>query len=128
MAKKEFTYRGKTVAELKTLSMTELAQLVPSRQRRKMLKRGFSEEHKKIIKAVEKNQPNIETHRRDMLVLPIMVGRTIRIHSGKEFVPVLITEDMIGHYFGEFALTRKRVAHSAPGIGASRSSSSLSVK
>ncbi|MBL7054846.1 ribosomal protein S19 family protein, partial [Candidatus Woesearchaeota archaeon] len=37
-------------------------------------------------------------------------------------------EEMIGHYLGEFAMTRQRVAHSAPGIGATRSSGSLSVK
>ena len=44
------------------------------------------------------------------------------------FVPVLIKEKMIGHYLGEFAMTRKIVTHSAPGIGATRSSSAVSVK
>jgi len=63
-----------------------------------------------------------------MIVLPEMVGMVIKIYNGKEFTPVTIIEEMIGHYFGEFALTRKKVEHSAPGIGATRSSASLSVK
>ena len=75
-----------------------------------------------------KNEQNIETHCRDMIILPEMIGKTIKIHKGKEFVQVMIMENMIGHYLGEFALTRNRVEHSAPGIGATRSSAALSVK
>ena len=71
---------------------------------------------------------NIETHCRDAIILPEMVGKTIKVYSGKEFIPVTINEDMIGHYLGEFVLTRNRVQHSAPGIGATRSSAALSVK
>lgn len=127
MAKKEFTYKGKTLDELKRLSMNELAQLLASRQRRK-IKRGFTEQEQILLKKVRTSQKNIETHCRDMIILPEMVGLTIKIHAGKEFVPLIIEPDMIGHCFGEFVLTRKRVAHSAPGIGATRSSASLSVK
>ena len=50
------------------------------------------------------------------------------IHNGKEFVMIKITEEMLGHRLGEFAATRKKVAHSSPGIGATRSSASLSVR
>ena len=57
-----------------------------------------------------------------------MIGTTIQIHSGKEFTSVEIVPEMVGHKLGEFVGTRKRVAHSAPGIGATRSSSSLSVR
>jgi small subunit ribosomal protein S19 len=57
-----------------------------------------------------------------------MVGKTIKVYSGKEFLPVVIIDEMIGHYLGEFVLTRNRVEHSAPGIGATRSSAALSVK
>ena len=63
-----------------------------------------------------------------MIVLPAMVGSTIKIHRGNSFEAIMIQPEMIGHYFGEFALTRKRVAHSAPGIGATKSSAALSVK
>ena len=127
MVKKEFTYRGKKLEELKKLSLNELAELLPARQRRS-LKRGLTEQQKILLKKIKKNENNIETHCRDMIIFPEMVGKTIKIHNGKEFMQVIIMEDMIGHYLGEFSLTRHRVEHSAPGIGATRSSAALSVK
>jgi len=127
MAKKEFTFKGKTAEELKKLSLNELAQLLTSRQRR-TIKRGFTEQQKILLKKLRSNKKNIETHCRDMIILPEMIGKIIKVHQGKDFVPVAIEADMIGHYLGEFVLTRKKVAHSAPGIGATRSSASLSVK
>ena len=127
MAKKEFTYKGKTLDELKKLSLNELAQLLTSRQRRK-IKRGFTEQEQILLKKIRASQKNIETHCRDMIILPEMVGFTIKIHSGKEFAPLIIESEMIGRCLGEFVFTRKRVQHSAPGIGATRSSASLSVK
>lgn len=127
MARKEFTYRGKTLEELKKLSLNELAMLLPARQRRS-LKRGLTEQQKILLKKIKKNESNIETHCRGAIILPEMVGKTIKVHSGKEFIPVTIMEEMIGHCLGEFVLTRKMVAHSAPGIGATRSSAALSVK
>ena len=63
-----------------------------------------------------------------MIILPEMVGVTIKIHMGKSFVAIRIEPEMIGHVLGEFALTRKIVSHSAPGIGATRSSASMSVR
>ena len=127
MVKKEFIYRGKTLDELKNLSLNELAVLLPSRQRRS-LKRGLTDQQKILLKRVKKNESNIETHCRDAIILPEMIGKTIKVYSGKEFIPVIIIEEMIGHYLGEFILTRKKVAHSAPGIGATKSSAALSVK
>ncbi|MBI3026814.1 30S ribosomal protein S19 [Candidatus Woesearchaeota archaeon] len=127
MAKKEFTFKGKTVEELKGMGINELAQLLPARQRR-TIKRGFTDQQKILLKKLRADEKSIETHCRDMIILPEMVGKTIKVHRGKEFVPVMIEADMVGHYLGEFSLTRKKVAHSAPGIGATRSSASLSVK
>lgn len=127
MAKKEFTFKGKSMEEIKKMSTGELAQLLTARQRR-VIKRGFTDQQKILLKKIRSNQKNIETHCRDMIILPEMIGTTIKIHQGREFIPVTIEQDMIGHYLGEFVLTRKRVAHSAPGIGATRSSASLSVK
>jgi small subunit ribosomal protein S19 len=127
MAKKEFIYRGKKLEELKALSLNEFIELIPSRPRR-ALKRGFTDQQKLLLKRIRANKGNIETHCKDMIILPEMVGITIKIHNGKEFVPVIIQEEMMGHYLGEFVLTRKRVEHSAPGIGATKSSSALSVK
>lgn len=70
----------------------------------------------------------IKTHARDMVVLPEMVGITVHIHNGKEFVPVEIRPEMIGHFLGEFAITNKPVRHGTPGIGASRSSMYVPLK
>lgn len=127
MAKKEFSYKGKTLDELKKMSIEELKQILPARQRRS-LKRGFTEEQKILLKNIRAKEQNIKTQCRDMIVLPEMEGLVIKVYNGKEFFEVRVASDMIGHYLGEFAMTRKRVAHSAPGIGATKSSASLSVK
>ena len=126
MAKKEYTYRGKTLEELKSLSLNELAKLLPTKRRR-TIKRGLSEDQKLILKKLRDGK-NIKTHRRDMIILPEMVGKLIKIYNGKSFIPLSIEPEMIGHLFGEFVLTRRKVAHNSPGVGATRSSSNISVK
>ncbi len=127
MAKKEFSYRGKTLKELQELSLKELMLLLPSNQRRKF-RRGFTEQEKKFLERIRSGKKNVRTHCRDMIVLPEMVGMTIKVHNGKSFEDLMVQEEMIGHRFGEFAITRKRLTHSAPGIGATKSSSAVSVK
>ncbi len=127
MAKKEFTYRGKTLEELKKMSLNDFMLLLPARERRS-LKRGFSEQQKTLLKHIRAKKSNVETHCRDMIILPEMIGMTVKAHNGKEFIPVTIQNEMIGHYLGEFVITRQKVEHSAPGIGATRSSAALSVK
>ena len=127
MAKKEFTYRGKTLEELKEMSLSDFMLLLPARERRS-LKRGFTEQQKILLKHIRAKKSNIETHCKDMIILPEMIGLPIRIHNGKEFIAVTIQDEMIGHFLGEFVITRKRIEHSAPGIGATRSSAALSVK
>ena len=126
MALKRFTYRGKTLEELQALSFSELAVLMPSDARRKVKRLG--EREKKLIEKIKTSKKPVKTHIRSMIVLPFMVGKTILVHSGKTFQQVNVIEEMIGHRLGEFVFTRNRVAHSAPGIGATRSSASLSVK
>lgn len=127
MAKKEFFYRGKSLDELKKLSINEFAKLVPSRERRTLL-RGATELQQAFLKEIEKGKNNVETHCRDVIIIPKMIGMTIKVHSGKEFVPVLIQEEMLGHRLGEFSMTRRRVTHNSPGIGATKSSSAASVR
>lgn len=127
MAKKEFTYYGKTMEELKKLSLNEFAELAPTRVRRS-LKRGLTDQQKILLKRIKKQDKDIKTHCRNMVILPEMVGSTLRIHNGKEFVKIMVTEEMLGHFLGEFTLTRRGVSHSAPGIGATRSSAAMSVK
>ncbi len=127
MAKKEFTFRGKNLDELKKLSVGAFAELLQARQKR-TLKRGFTDQQKILLKLIRTNKNNIKTHCRDLIILPEMVAITIRVFNGKTFMPVTIQEEMIGHYLGEFVLTRKSVQHSSPGVGATRSSASISVK
>ncbi|HIE15005.1 TPA: 30S ribosomal protein S19 [Candidatus Bathyarchaeota archaeon] len=132
---REFRYRGFTLEQLQSMSMDEFISLLPSRQRRSLL-RGLTPEQKilltKIRKAKEAMRQGkrvvIKTHCRDMVILPEMVGLTIHVHNGKEFVSVEITPEMIGHYLGEFAITNKPVKHGTPGIGASRSSMYVPLK
>ncbi len=127
MAKKEFTYRGKKLEELQGMGLTEFATLLPARERRS-LNRGFTDAQKSVLERLKNNKKNVETHCRDMIIIPEMIGKTLRVHAGKEFAQVMIEAEMLGHRLGEFALTRKRVKHNAPGVGATRSSASLSVR
>ena len=132
---KEFLYRGLTVNQLQTMSMDEFINLLPSRQRRS-LHRGLQPEQRilleKVRRAIEETRKggtsSIKTHVRNMIILPEMIGTTIQIHNGKEFVSVEIKPEMIGHYLGEFAVTNKPVRHGTPGIGASRSSMYVPLK
>ena len=77
MAKKEFSYRGKSLQELQTMTLNELQELFPSRARRS-LKRGLTEVQKKLLDKL-KDKKEVKTHARDMVVLPEMVGKTIKI-------------------------------------------------
>lgn len=120
------TYKGKTLDELRKLTLDELAEVMPARIRRS-LNRGLSHEQKQLLKRV-RQQDEVKTHARDMVILPEMVGKTIHIHNGEEFKPIDITMDMLGHFLGEFAYTRDEVEHSAPGIGATRSSKHVPLK
>lgn len=124
--KEEFTYRGYKVDDLKNMSLEELAELLPARQRR-TLKRGLSQDHKKIMASIKKKD-HVRTHDRDMIVLPEMVGKTIEIYNGKVFNRVDIMPEMIGHYLGEYSLTRARVNHGSAGVGATRSSRYVPLK
>lgn len=125
---KVFTFKGKTIEELKELSLEQFAKLVTSRERRTLL-RGLTERQKKLLENLRKYPDKFhKTHERDMVVLPEMVGKKIGVHNGKEFVPLTIADYMIGHRLGEFVLTRQRVKHSAPGVGATRASKHIPLK
>lgn len=124
---KEFMFRGKKFEEIQGMSLREFAGLLPSRERRTLL-RGLTDEQKILLEKVRKNKPKLRTHCRDMIIVPEMVGKLIHVYSGKEFKAVRIEKDMLGHRLGELVVTRNKVAHSAPGIGATRSSAALSVR
>jgi len=124
--KEEFMFRGQKAADLAKLGIEEVAELLPARQRRK-IKRGLSKEHKKLLVNL-KTSDSVRTHLRDMIVLPEMVGKIIEIYNGKSFERVEIMPEMIGHYFGEYSLTRARVQHGSAGVGATRSSKFVPLK
>ena len=70
----------------------------------------------RLLKKVEKLNESgkkevVKTWSRRSTIFPSFVGHTFAVHNGKEFIPVYITEDMVGHKLGEFALTRKFGGH-----------------
>ena len=133
--KKEFTYRGFNMEQLNAMPLWPegeeddfIVGLLPSRVRRS-LGRGLSVENEHFIDRVARSSTNtIRTHRRDVPILPQFVGRRIAIHNGQHFVEIDIKPEMIGHYLGEFAVTRRGVTHSGPGVGATRSSKHVPLK
>ena len=124
--KKIFTFRGLTLEELQKLSLHDFLPLLPARARRS-LRRGLNREQQTFMNRI-KTQNRIKTHCRNMVILPEFVGKVISIHNGKGYHDVEIAPEMIGHFLGEFALTRKRVAHTGPGVGATRSSKFMPLK
>ncbi|WP_396612034.1 30S ribosomal protein S19 [Haloferax sp. S1W] len=129
----EFTYRGYTLEELQDMELEEVAELLPARQRR-TITRGLSTEQQKLLEKVrdktEEETANapIRTHLRDMPILPSFVDLTFAVYNGSEFERVKIQPEMIGHYLGEFQLTRTSVEHGQAGIGATRSSKFVPLK
>ncbi|MCD6172003.1 MAG: 30S ribosomal protein S19 [Thermoplasmata archaeon] len=128
-SKKEFLYRGINVEEVKKMGIEEIMPYLTSRARR-TLKRGLTPVQYRFLQRIRKTdgEKAIKTHLRNMIILPEFVGHVIAVHNGKEFIPVKITPEMIGHYLGEFALTRKEVKHTGPGVGATRSSKYMPLK
>ena len=82
---------------------------------RSVKKGPFVDQHlaKKVSVAAEKNDRRpIKTWSRRSMVLPDMVGLTIAVHNGKQHIPVLVSENMVGHKLGEFSPTRTFHGHS----------------
>ena len=79
------------------------------------LKKGpFADKH--LLDKVDKlNKDNkkevIKTYSRRSTIFPSFVGHTFAVHNGKEFIPVYVTEEMVGHKLGEFSMTRKFGGH-----------------
>jgi small subunit ribosomal protein S19 len=129
----DFTYRGHTLDELQEMSVEEVAELLPARQRR-TIERGLSEAHGDLLEEARAADPDetandpIRTHLRDMPILPVFVEKTFSVHTGQGFERVEVEPEMIGHYLGEFQLTRTSVEHGQAGIGATRSSKFVPLK
>lgn len=88
------------------------------------LKKGpFVDDHllRKVARVLEtKDRTVIRTWSRRSTVIPEMVGLTIAVHNGKKFVPIYVTENMVGHKLGEFAPTRTFKGHTSRTERASR--------
>lgn len=126
IVKKDVLYRGKTLDYLKTLDVRESAKFLPSRSRRSILRNFDVIEN--FIKRCEKKlarSKRITTHRRDIVIVPKLVGMVIGVHNGKIFQDVSITTDMIGHRLGEFSFTRGKVHHGTAGLGATKGTRAL---
>jgi len=123
-----FKYKGKTLEELKSMSFEEFSKLLSSRSRRSLL-RGLTERQKKLLEQIRRDPKKFhKTHERDMVILPEMVEIKFGVYNGKEYKTVNVEPEMLGHRLGEFALTRQRVLHSAPGAGATRGSKHIPLK
>jgi len=116
------------------MSMDEFIKLLPSRQRRSLVK-GLTNDQRILLEHIRQAKKQnvgkaspVKTHSRDMIIIPEMLGLTIHLHTGKEYSPVEIKPEMIGHFLGEFAITNQKVVHGTPGIGASRSSMYVPLK
>lgn len=127
---KDFVFRGLDEEQLKAVSMDEFIRMLPSRMRRS-LTRGLPEEHRKLIEKIRSWQPGdkpLKTHSRNMIILPEMIGKTVHVFSGRDFIEVQIDLKKVGHYLGEYSITNSPVRHGRPGIGASRSSMYIPLK
>ena len=129
----DFSYRGHTLDELQELSLDEVAELLPARQRRSIT-RGLTDEQEKLLEKARNAEPEetannpIRTHLRDMPIVPEFVDLTFAVHNGQSFERVKVEPEMLGHYLGEFQLTRTSVEHGQAGIGATRSSKFVPLK
>jgi small subunit ribosomal protein S19 len=125
--REEFTYHGFRVEELQTMGISELLPVMPSRARRK-IKRGLTRGEEHLLTRFRAGDEKIRTHLRDMIIMPEMLGKEIEVYNGKEFMKVELQPESVFHCLGEFALTRRKVAHGSAGIGATRSSKYVPLK
>lgn len=120
------------------LSLEDTLRILKSRARR-ALKRAMEDKNKeykqlilKVRKLKQKNPKKladgIKTHCREAVILPEWLGLKFLVYNGKEWKPVEITLDKIGHRLGEFSFTVKFEKHAGPGIGATRGSKFIAMK
>ena len=125
---KEFTYRGYTLEELKKMPMTKLVELLPARARRSLLRENNHDQGVLYKKLSLESTSHLKTHVRDAIIIPAFVGKVIEVYNGNSYTRFEIKPEMIGHYLGEFSMTRKEVKHSGLGVGATRSSKFMPLK
>ena len=136
-AQRNYTFRGKTLDDLRAMEVPEFVKLLSS-QRRRYISREFGLKHIHLIKKLKaardavKNPGEkpacVRTHLRSMVILPEFVDNVIGIYNGKEFIEIQVKPEMIGHVLADFSMPKKLVKHSKAGVGATRGSSATSLK
>ena len=137
MSDKDF-YRGLKEEELRNMSLEDFAKLIKSRPRRAITRalKGLNIEYAQLIEKIrklKKKNPDklkkpIRTHCREAVIIPEWLGLTFHVYNGKEWKPVEITLDKLGHRLGEYSFTTTFIKHSGPGVGATRGSKFISMK
>lgn len=128
MARK-FSFKGRSIEELKQLTLEEFTKLVPSRSRRTLKRMGL--QIKKFLEQFRKKKAGakpVKTHYRQMVVIPEMVGYHVLVYNGNSYKDLLVTQEMLGKKLGEFSHTTKLVKHGGPGVGATRGSKTVELK
>lgn len=125
---KEFKFKGLSLEELQALPMEELLGVLPARARRSLARENNHDQEVLYQKLSSPDHPQLKTHVRNLIILPKFVGKVVEVYNGNSYVRFEIRPEMIGHYLGEFAPTRKDVKHSGPGVGATRSSKFMPLK
>merc|ERR1711976_1129521 len=118
------------------MSNDQLMGMFCARQRRRV-QRGLKRKELNLLKRLrlaKKRAPELEkpdavnTHHRNMIILPEMIGSIVGVYNGKTCNQVEVKPEMVGHYLGEFSITYKPVKHGRPGIGATHSSRFIPLK
>lgn len=136
-AQRNYTFRGKTLDDLRAMEIPEFLKLCGTKRRR-YISRDFGIKHVHLIKKLQaareavkgpgERPALVKTHLRSMVILPQFVDNVIGIYNGHEFVEIQVKPEMIGHVLADFAMSKKIVKHSKAGVGATRSSSATSLK
>ena len=124
---KESKWNGLTEEQVKALDFKEFVALLPARRRRS-IQRGPHPMQERFFKKLRSGKNNIRTHRREVVIIPEMLGKTFLVFTGKAFAEVTVTIEMLGHLLGEFASSRKLVRHSGAGVGSTRSSKAVTAR
>lgn len=125
---------GKDAAELPSMPTEEfISKYADARARRAYRRIAENPAYKALLAKVRKVRDSkskalIKTHVREAVILPEWVGLKFGVHNGKEFVAIEILPTMVGRRLGDFSHTTKRVAHSGPGVGATRGSKFVPLK
>ncbi len=131
-------FKGLKEDDLKNMALEDFAKLVKSRARRAIYRalKGLNLEYAQLIEKVrklkkknpKKLEKGIKTHCREAVIIPEWLGLKFLVYNGKEWKPVEITIEKLGHRLGEYSYTTTFNKHSGPGVGATRGSKFVSVK